>query len=119
VLDRVYHREWDGGFYDGSAGFGLNESVAKEEKIYVGKVTNFYARVSVAEVKLETGRLSVGDTLHFIGKTTGLVRERVTSIHLDGKPVQSVEAPAVVGVKVSERVRPGDKVFLVKERARV
>jgi len=116
LVDRVYHREWDGGFYTGEAGFGLNESVAKEEKVYLGKVNNYYGRVGVAEVKLETGELSLGDTLHFIGKTTGLVREKVKSIHLEGKPAERVKAPALVGVKVSERVRPGDKVFLIRER---
>ncbi|HID66378.1 MAG TPA: U32 family peptidase, partial [Aquificaceae bacterium] len=42
MVSRVYHREWDNGFYFGKASFGLNESIAKEKKVYIGKVQKFY-----------------------------------------------------------------------------
>ncbi|NPB07933.1 MAG: U32 family peptidase [Aquificae bacterium] len=115
MVDRVYHREWDSGFYFGRASFGLNESVAKEKKVYVGKVTNFFSRIGVAEVKLEAQGLKIGDTIHIIGKKTGVVRQKVESIQMDRKPLEEVKAPAVIGLKVSERVRPGDKVYLIVE----
>jgi len=117
MASRVYHREWDSGFYFGKASFGINESIAKEKKVYLGEVTNYYSRVGVAEVKLETGELKLGDTIHIIGKKTGVVRQKVESIHLDRMPVERVEAPATIGLKVIEKVRPGDKVYLIVEVA--
>ncbi len=114
-VSRVYHREWDSGFYFGKASFGINESVAKEKKIYVGKVTNYFSRIGVAEIKLEAGELKIGDTIHIIGKKTGLVRQKVESIQVDRTPLEKVKAPEVIGLKVVERVRPGDKVYLIVE----
>ena len=115
MVSRVYHREWDSGFYFGKASFGINESIAKEKKVYVGKVTNYYSRIGVAEVKLETGELKLGDTIHIIGKKTGVVRQKVESMQMDRKPLEKVQAPAVIGLKVVEKVRPGDKVYLIVE----
>ena len=117
MVSRVYHREWDSGFYFGKASFGINESIAKERKLYLGEVTNYYSRIGVAEVKLQTGELKLGDTIHIIGKKTGVVRQKVESIHLDRMPVEKVEAPATIGLKVIEKVRPGDKVYLIVEVA--
>ena len=115
MVSRVYHREWDSGFYFGKASFGINESIAKEKKVYVGKVINYYSRIGVAEVKLETGELKLGDTIHIIGKKTGVVRQKVESMQMDRKPLEKVQAPAVIGLKVVEKVRPGDKVYLIVE----
>ena len=115
MVSRVYHREWDSGFYFGKASFGINESIAKEKKIYVGKVVNYYSRIGVAEVKVEAQGLKLGDTIHIIGKKTGLVRQKVESMQIDGKPIQEVKPPAHIGLKVNERVREGDKVYLIVE----
>ncbi len=115
MVSRVYHREWDSGFYFGKASFGVNESIAKEKKVYVGKITNYYSRIGVAEVKLEAGELKLGDTIHIIGKKTGVVRQKVESMQMDRKPLEKVQAPAVIGLKVVEKVRPGDKVYLIVE----
>ncbi|HIQ49140.1 MAG TPA: U32 family peptidase [Aquifex aeolicus] len=115
MVSRVYHREWDNGFYFGKASFGLNESIAKEKKVYIGKVQKFYPRISVAEVKVESGEIKLGDTIHIIGKKTGVVRQKVESIHLDRKPVQSARKGDIIGLKTVERVREGDKVYLIVE----
>lgn len=80
-----------------------------EEK--VGVVTHFYTEISVGTVKL-TGQVKVGDKLHFKGSTTDFTQP-VTSMHLDHKPVQEGGAGDEVGIKVTEKVRDGDEVFLV------
>ncbi|AAC07088.1 U32 family peptidase [Aquifex aeolicus] len=115
MVSRVYHREWDSGFYFGKASFGVNESVAKEKKVYVGKVQKFYPRISVAEVKLEAGDLRLGDTIHIIGKKTGVVRQKVESMQIDGKPVEVAQKGSVIGLKTVDKVREGDKVYLIVE----
>lgn len=116
MLERVYHREWDGGFYFGEALFGINSSIAKEEKIYVGDVVKFYPKVSVAEVKIVAHPLKVGDTIHIIGKTTGLVRQKVESMEIENQRIEQAEKGVIIGLKVTEKVREKDKVYLVKEK---
>ncbi len=113
-LERVYHREWDSGFYFGEGLFGINKSIAKEKKLYVGEVIKFYPRISVAEVKIIDNPISIGDTIHIIGKKTGLVRQTVKSMQVEKKDIKTAERGIVVGLKTEERVRPGDKVYLIK-----
>ena len=114
TVKRVYHRDWDSGFYFGAPGFGINRSKATEHKIYIGVIEKFYPRIGVAEVKIETGELKLGDTIHIIGKKTGLVRQKVESMQIDKKPIEVAKAPTRIGLKVVERVREGDKVFVIK-----
>ncbi|MDQ7055948.1 MAG: hypothetical protein Q9M89_05540 [Persephonella sp.] len=113
-LERVYHREWDSGFYFGEGLFGINKSIAKEKKLYVGEVIKFYPRISVAEVKIIDNPISIGDTIHIIGEKTGLIRQTVKSMQIDRKDIAKAERGITVGLKTEERVRPGDKVYLIK-----
>ena len=115
MLKRVYHREWDSGFYFGEGLFGINKSIAKEEKLYVGEVVHYYPKISVAEVKIINNPMSVGDTIHIIGKTTGVVRQKVESMQIDRKNIETAERGMIVGLKTVERVRKGDKVYVMKE----
>ncbi|MEO2153431.1 MAG: U32 family peptidase [Aquificota bacterium] len=114
MVGRVYHRDWDSGFYFGAPTFGINRSKATEQKVYIGVVEKYYPRIGVAEVKIETGELKIGDTIHIIGKKTGVVRQKVESMQIDRQPVAYVKAPTRIGLKVVERVREGDKVFVMK-----
>ena len=115
MLERVYHREWDSGFYFGEGLFGLNKSIAKEKKVYVGEIIKFYPRISVAEVRVVDNPIKIGDTIHIIGKKTGLVRQKVKSMQVDRKDIQIAERGMTVGLKTEERVREGDKVYLIIE----
>jgi len=115
MLERVYHREWDSGFYFGEGLFGINKSIAKEQKLYVGEVVHYYPKISVAEVKIINNPMSVGDTIHIIGKTTGVVRQQVESMQIDRKNIETAERGMIVGLKTVERVRKGDKVYVMKE----
>jgi putative protease len=114
TVKRVYHRDWDSGFYFGAPGFGINRSKATEQKVYVGVVEKYYPRIGVVEVKIETGELKIGDIIHIIGKKTGLVRQKVESMQIDRKPIEVAKAPTRIGLKVIEKVREGDKVFVMK-----
>ncbi len=115
LLERVYHREWDSGFYFGEGLFGLNKSIAKEKKLYVGEVVHFYPKISVAEVRIVNNPMKIGDTIHIIGKKTGVVRQKVESMQIDRKNIEIAERGQVVGLKTVERVRPGDKVYVMQE----
>ncbi len=114
-LERVYHREWDSGFYFGEGFFGMNKSIAKEKKVYVGEIVKFYPRISVAEVKIVDNPIKKGDTIHIIGKKTGVVRQKVESMQIDGKDIKETKRGDMIGLKTVEKVRPGDKVYLIVE----
>jgi len=114
-LDRVYHREWDSGFYFGEGFFGINKSIAKEKKLYVGEIIKFYPKISVAELRIIDHPVEIGDTIHIIGKKTGLIRQKVVSMQVEKKNIYKAEKEMIVGLKTEEKVRPGDKVYLIKE----
>ena len=80
----------------------------EEEKI--GFVSNYFSKISVAAVEITDGTVSVGDTLHFLGHTTDF-ESRVDSMQIEHKSVTEAKKGDSVGVKVSEKVRRGDKVY--------
>ena len=81
-----------------------------EEKI--GEVLKFFAKPSVAAVHITEGDLQVGVSIKFSGHTTEFV-DVVQSMEVDNKSVQKAVAGDSIGLKVSDRVRPGDEVFKV------
>jgi len=84
----------------------------------IGKVTNYFSKPGVAEIKLESGKLTVGDELLFTGPTTGLVRHTVTELR-DAAEKNAVTVPGgeICSVRLSEPVRRSDKVFRWVEAA--
>ncbi len=82
----------------------------EEEKI--GFVSNYFSKISVAAVEITDGTVSVGDTLHFLGHTTDF-ESRVHSMQIEHKSVTEAKKGDSVGVKVSEKLRRGDKVYKI------
>lgn len=80
----------------------------------VGYVKEYFAKVGVAAIEMTEGYLVVGDTIHIKGHTTDFT-QRVDSIQLEHLALQQAEPGQLIGVKVSERVRPHDQVFKVTE----
>ena len=81
-----------------------------EEKI--GEVMKFFAKPSVAAVKITSGELLAGDTVKFTGHTTDF-EDRIDSMEIDNKQIEKATAGDYIGIKVSDRVRPGDEMFKV------
>jgi len=80
----------------------------EEEKI--GFVSNYFSKISVAAIEITDGKVSVGDTLHFLGHTTDL-ESKVDSMEIEHKSVTEAKKGDSIGIKVSEKVRRGDKVY--------
>lgn len=78
----------------------------------IGEVVKFFAKPSVAAVKIEQGELVVGDSIKFSGHTTDFI-DVIQSMEVENKSVQKAVTGDFIGVKVSDRVRPGDEVFKV------
>ena len=85
--------------------------MAVEEDI--GQVNDFFARPVVAGIEL-TGTLKVGETVHIKGHTTDITMV-VESMEVNNLRVQVAHAGDQIGVKVTDRVRRGDRVHLVRE----
>lgn len=80
-------------------------------EVEVGRVSDFFARPVVAGITL-TDTLKVGDRIHIKGHTTDL-ELTVESMQINNVNVTEGKAGDAVGVKVPDRVRPGDRVYKV------
>jgi len=78
----------------------------------VGRVNDFFARPVVAGVEL-TATLNVGDNIHIKGHTTD-IEMVLDSMQIDNVNVEKAGKGKSVGIKVPERVRPGDVIYVVK-----
>ena len=78
----------------------------------IGEVMKYFSKPSVAAVKITEGELSVGDSIKLSGHTTDFV-DVIESMEVENKSVQKAVAGDFIGVKVSDRVRPGDEVFKI------
>jgi len=113
-LEQVYNRGFWGGYYLGqklgewSPGYG---SQATRRKLYVGKVTNYFGNLGVAEIKVETNAILPGDTLIFNGPTTGSFELEVKEVRLAFDPVPEAQKGDTCSVAVNSIVRRSDKVY--------
>jgi putative protease len=82
-------------------------------EVEIGKVTDFFAKPVVAGIEL-SGTLKTGDRIHIKGSTTDM-EVAVESMQIDRVNITEGKAGDLVGIKVLDRVRPGDKVYKVTE----
>jgi len=82
-----------------------------EEKELVGTVEHYYTKIGVAVVNLK-GNLSVGDKISIEGATTN-IQQTVDSMQVEHETVENAKAGDSVGMKVADRVRPGDQVYKI------
>lgn len=78
----------------------------------IGEVMKYFTKPSVAAVKITDGEIRIGDTLKFTGHTTDLSM-RIDSMEVNNQKVSQAVAGDYIGIKVPDRVRPGDEVFKV------
>ncbi len=83
-----------------------------EEKL-IGKVTHYYGKIGVGIVEL-SGNLKVGDKIHLKGHSTDFEQE-VDSIQVEHENVDSAKKGEVIGLKVKDKIKEGDEVYLILE----
>lgn len=79
----------------------------------IGEITHFFGNIGVGVIKLN-GVLKTGDQIHFLGHGADFTQE-VESMQVEHEQIETAQAGDEVGLKVTEKVKPGTKVFLVKE----
>ncbi len=115
-LGKVYNRGFWDGYYMGSKFGEWTEDYgnqATEKKVYIGKVTNYFAKIGVAEIKIESHDLKVGEEIKIIGETTGVYEEVIKEIRLDLEPVKEVIKGDLCSIATKVLVRRGDKLYKV------
>ena len=120
-LTEVFNRGfWHGGYYLGKKlgdWSGIYGSKATKQKHFIGIVNHYFPKAGIAEIKMREGALGVGDEFLITGRTTGVVKGVVKSLYKKEKPVKKVKkGDDEVTFPVNEKVRKGDKVYVVRER---
>tara|TARA_Y100000310_G_scaffold277708_1_gene295659 strand:+ start:2400 stop:2657 length:258 start_codon:yes stop_codon:yes gene_type:complete len=82
-----------------------------EEK-QIGKVFSFFSKIGVAAIEITDDNLALGDKIRIKGATTDFEQE-IDSMQIEGNEVQEVSSGKSVGIKVKDKVRPGDLIYKV------
>lgn len=117
-LARVFNRGFWNGYYLGQR---LGEwspvygSQATRKKVYIGRCTNYFSKLGVAEFYLETQDLKVGDEYLITGATTGAVEGVAEDIRTDRDPVEKVEKGCYFSIKVGQIVHRNDRLYKMEK----
>lgn len=113
-LAKVFNRGFWDGYYLGQKIGEWNTnygSSATKRKVYIGKITNYFTKLNVAEIKLENGDLINGDVILITGPTTGVVEYTVNEIRVDLKVTEKALKGELCSIKTTDYLRRSDKVF--------
>lgn len=115
-LAEVFNRGFWDGYYLGqkmgewSQGYG---SRATKRKLYIGKGMNYFSKIGVAEFKIETGSIRLGDEIIITGPTTGVIQTTVREIRVDLINVEKATKGDHCSIPIDEVVRRSDKLYKV------
>ena len=113
-LAEVFNRGFWGGYYLGKPAAEHSErygSSATRRKVFVGKVTNFFKRISVAEILVEASPLERGSTVFFLGEKTGVVEQHDVVPYVAEREADVAVQGVFCSVKTEREVRRGDKMY--------
>jgi putative protease len=86
-----------------------NEKIVPEQGKLIGKITHYFPHVEVAVIKLSRA-IKVGDKIRIVGGETDFEQE-VESMEVDHKKIKTAKKSDDVGLKISQKVREGYKVY--------
>ncbi|MHB9029462.1 MAG: peptidase U32 family protein [Candidatus Latescibacterota bacterium] len=120
-LGRVFTRGFSRGFYLDHPDREIVRSegnIASVVKEYAGRVLNFYPKARAADILLEARAISRGEIILITGPTTGAIECRADSLRSEeNRPIEHAPQGSVAAVAVTERVREGDRVYVLAPRA--
>lgn len=115
-LSEVFNRGFWSGYYQGapvvelSAHYGSSATV---RKVYVGKITNFFKKIGVAEVQIEASPLERGASYVILGETTGALEGTVEEVYVDERPAEVAPQGVFCSIRTPQPVRRGDKLYKI------
>ena len=117
-LKTVYNRGfWDGYYLGRKMGewSKVYGSKATHRKTYIGRITNYFKKIGVAEITVDAVGLNKKDKLMIIGPTTGVVETVALKILVDDKEVDTVETGVKCSLAVPTLLRRSDKVYKIEK----
>jgi putative protease len=118
-LKKVYNRGFSSGFYfkmPTADDFSFSENGEQEEKKeFVGKVYKYWPKAKVCSLKMNAGKLEVGQEVYLISDDVPIKRVKVKSIQLEGKDVKSTKKGEDVGIDFGVEARNGTEVYIIKK----
>lgn len=117
-LATVYNRGfWDGYYLGQELGewSDVHGSKATTRKKYLGKGVHFYPKAGIAEFKLETHSLKVGDKILVTGPTTGVVEAEIKELMVDDVMHQEIKKGVTFTTPIDVKIRNSDKLYIVEE----
>ena len=115
-LKSVYNRGFWDGYYLGRRTFEWSKqygSQASQTKEYIGLITNYYSKLGVAEIRMDSHDLKLGEQIMIIGPTTGVYEDTLSEIRVDLGSVEQTVKGEYCSIPVKSLVRRGDKVYKV------
>jgi putative protease len=113
-LSTVFNRGFWDGYYMGQTMGEWNTnygSSATKRKVYLGKITNYFTKLNVAEIKLENGNMQKGDSILIMGPTTGVIEYEVDEIRVDLLTTEKALKGELCSIKTPDFLRRSDKVY--------
>lgn len=112
-LSEVFNRGfWDGYYLGRKMGewSKVYGSKATKRKVYVGRITNYFSNIGIAEVLVEAAVLNTGDSIVVMGPTTGVVEAAVEEIRVDLAPTEQAQKGSLCSIPL-DKVRRNDKLY--------
>lgn len=112
-LSRVFNRGFWDGYYLGqrlgewSSKYG---SMATRKKVYVGKCTNYFKKLGVAEILVESQEIATGDEYLITGETTGAIEGVIEDMRVEDKSIERVGKGTYFSMKC-DLIRRGDRLY--------
>lgn len=118
-LKTVFNRGFSSGFYLGKPVDEWSSSRTGEQttmKVYVGRVTNYYPKVNVAEITIEDHPININDLLIIQGPTTGNYDVKLLDMKDNKGSIDKAVKGMIIGIKVGVKVRKNDQVYNIVEK---
>jgi len=118
-LQSVYNRGfWDGYYLGQKLGewSSVHGSASTHKKEFAGKVLHYYPKAKVAHIKVKAKEILREKPLLIIGNTTGVVETVPDTLWVNEKPASRAGKNQECTIKIKEKVRAGDKVYIWEER---
>ena len=117
-LKKVFNRGFSEGFYfDKPSGKDFAEtrnSAASTRKEFIGKITNYFDKIKVAALKIETGELKIKDKVLIQGEKTGNLEIEIEDLRFEDKKIKKASKGQEISFNC-QKARKNDKVYLVRE----
>jgi putative protease len=118
-LKTVFNRGFSNGFYLGKPINEWSSSRTGEQttmKLYVGKITNYYPKINVAEISVEDQPICQNDNIIIQGPTTGNYELKASEMRDEKGVIDRALKGTIIGLKVDRKVRKNDQLYKIVKK---